>query len=56
MFKPSSLIVSSDQFMFGYTCVVFLFPLALHGFAAEYLKDQEVASTKGEEDLHVAGK
>ena len=41
--------------MFGYTCVVCLFPLALQGFAAADLKILELGSTKREEDLHIAG-
>ena len=42
--------------MFGYTCTVFLFPLALQGFVVEALKDLELGSTKRENDLHIAGK
>ena len=41
--------------MFGYTCTVFLFPLALQGFAVEDLKDLELGSTKKEEDSRIAG-
>ena len=37
--------------MFGYTCIVFLFPLALQGFLAQDLKALELGSTKIEEDL-----
>ena len=42
--------------MFGYTCTVFLFPLALHGFAAQDLKALELGSTKRDEDLQTSGK
>ena len=42
--------------MFGYAYAVFLFPLTLQGFAAEDLKNLELESTKGEEDLHIIGK
>ena len=52
----SSLTISLDQFMFGYTCTICLFPLALHGFAAGDLKALELGSTKREEDFHIAGK
>ena len=42
--------------MFGYACAVYLFPLALQGFAAKDLKASELGSTQREEDLHIAGK
>ena len=42
--------------MFGYTCVVFFFPLSLQGFAAEDMKDLEIGSTKREDDFHIAYK
>ena len=54
--RLSSLMVSLDQFMFGYTCIVCLFPLALQGFATEDLNILELGSTKREEDLHILGK
>ena len=56
MFRAFFLTVSFDQFMFGYTCTVFLFPLALHVFAAGDLKIMELGSTKREDDFHIAGK
>ena len=52
----SSLTISLDQFMFGYTYIVCLFPLDLHGFAAKDLKILELGSTKREEDLHILGR
>ena len=42
--------------MFGYASVVFLFPLALQGFAAVDLKILELGSTKREVDLHISGR
>ena len=42
--------------MFGYTCTVFLFPLALQGFSNEDLKIMELRSTKREEDLQILGR
>ena len=42
--------------MFGYKCIVFLFPLALQGFVAEDLNALELGSTKREEDFHIVGK
>ena len=52
----SSLNVSLNQFMFGYTCTIFLFPLALQGFAAQDMKAIELGSTKREEDLQTSGR
>ena len=42
--------------MFGYTCIVCLFPLSLQGFVAEDMKALELGTTKREEDLHTSGK
>ena len=42
--------------MFGYTCIVCLFPLALQGFAVEDMKALELGPTNREHDLHIVGK
>ena len=41
--------------MFGYTCTVCLFPLALQGFEDADLNTLELGSTKREDDLNIAG-